>query len=218
MEKRADRALDLVRIGELSAARHAWEGDPVAPGNRQTLNALQDPERRSPVLREILPASIVNRVPQTEIDLEQDRFLANLRSERRAAGGLSGMTAKHNKVALESERDCTSCAKNLQRVTCRQRFSMRIGRMAALQKPQGGIRGSVVGDFTLALQLGPAVEHFSKLHCPPDLDASVSPTSLKRPHLARSCVAGTHGGGWRRRCPPFRVTVLRLTVNVFVDR
>ena len=45
VEKRADRALDLVQMGELSAARHALEGDPIAPGNRQTLNALQDPER-----------------------------------------------------------------------------------------------------------------------------------------------------------------------------
>ena len=43
--------------------------------------------------------------------------------------------------------------------------AVRIGRMTALQKPQGGIRGIVVGDFvrrlvarTVAQQLGPAVE------------------------------------------------------------
>ena len=82
VERRADRALDLIQMGELSAARHALEGDPIAPGNRQTLSALQDPERRPPVPREALPASIVNLFPQTEIDLDQDRFLANLRSAR----------------------------------------------------------------------------------------------------------------------------------------
>ena len=109
VEKRADRALDLIQMGELSAARHALEGDPIAPGNRQTLSALQDPERRPPVPREALPASIVNHFPQTEIDLDQDRFLANLRSARRgSAGGPSGMTAEHIKVVLESERDCSS--------------------------------------------------------------------------------------------------------------
>ena len=99
VEKRADRASDLIQMGELSAARHALEGDLIAPGNRQTLNALQDPESRPPVPREALPASIINHFPQTEIDLDQDRFLANLRSaRRRAAGGPSGMTAEHIKA------------------------------------------------------------------------------------------------------------------------
>ena len=43
--------------------------------------------------------------------------------------------------------------------------ALRIGRMTALQKPTGGVRGIVVGDFvrrlvarTLARQLGRAVE------------------------------------------------------------
>ena len=69
--------------------------------------------------------------------------------------------------------------------------AVRIGRMTALQKPQGGIRGIVVGDFirrvvarTLAQQLGPAVEQdtspfqfalSTKSGC-----ECVSPTSLKR--------------------------------------
>ena len=153
-------------MGELSAARHALEGDPIAPGNRQTLSALQDPERRPPVPREALPASIVNHFPQTE-----DMFLANLRSARRgAAGGPSGMTAEHIKVVLEPERDCSSLWRMCQEFARGHMppeilQAVRIGRMTALQKPQGGIRGIVVGDFirrvvarTLAQQLGPAVE------------------------------------------------------------
>ena len=36
--------------------------------------------------------------------------------------------------------------------------------------------------------------------------------------IARSSVAGTHGGGWGRRCPPFRWRIPRFAVNVLVDR
>ena len=110
--------------------------------------------------------SIINHVPQVEIDLEQDRFLANLHT----AGGPSGMTADHIKVVLESERDCTSLWRMCQEfarghIPAEILQAVRIGRMTALQKPQGGVRGIVVGDFmrrvvarTLAQQLGPAVE------------------------------------------------------------
>ena len=49
LEKRADRVLDLVHMGEFSAARHALDGAPIAPGNEQTLNSLRDRERRPTV-------------------------------------------------------------------------------------------------------------------------------------------------------------------------
>ena len=77
------------------------------------------------------------------------------------------MTAEHIKV----ERDCTSlwrmCPEFARgRMPAEILQAARIGRMTALQKLQGGIRGIVVGDFTrrvvartLAQQLGPAVEH-----------------------------------------------------------
>ena len=81
------------------------------------------------------------------------------------------MTAKHIKVVFESERDCIPLRRICQefargRMPSEILQAVRIGRMTALQKPQGGIRGIVVGDFirrvvarTLAQQLGPAVEH-----------------------------------------------------------
>ena len=87
VEKRADRALDLVQMGELSAARHALESDPIAPGNQQTQRALQDPNRRPAVLRSPLPPAILNQVPEVEFDLSQEVLLANLRSSRRGAWG-----------------------------------------------------------------------------------------------------------------------------------
>ena len=43
---RAARALSLVQMGELSAARQALEGASLAPGNLATLGMLTDPTRR----------------------------------------------------------------------------------------------------------------------------------------------------------------------------
>ena len=48
--KRAARALSLVRVGELSAARQALEGAAFALGTLATLAALTDPEKRASVL------------------------------------------------------------------------------------------------------------------------------------------------------------------------
>ena len=50
--RRVSRALSLVRMGELSAARQALEGAPVAPGTMATFRALTHPERRPPLPRE----------------------------------------------------------------------------------------------------------------------------------------------------------------------
>ena len=46
MEKRANRVLSLVQMGELSAARQALDGAPVVPATLATLHALTDPEKR----------------------------------------------------------------------------------------------------------------------------------------------------------------------------
>ena len=46
---RASRALSLVHMGELSAARQAMEGASAAPGNLATLGVLTDPTGRPPV-------------------------------------------------------------------------------------------------------------------------------------------------------------------------
>ena len=53
--KRVERAETLVCLGEISAARHALEGSPVAPGTKETLNALRDIDRRPPWPRGPIP-------------------------------------------------------------------------------------------------------------------------------------------------------------------
>ena len=42
VEKGVEGAEALISMGEISAARHALEGSPVAPGNEDTLNALRE--------------------------------------------------------------------------------------------------------------------------------------------------------------------------------
>ena len=61
--KRAARALSLMQMGELSAARQALEGAPVAPGNMATLRALTDPEKRPPLPREELSRAVAEAQP-----------------------------------------------------------------------------------------------------------------------------------------------------------
>ena len=106
LERRAGRASSLVQLGELSAGRQALEGAPVAPGNRETLNQLQDPVRRPPVMRDPLPAAITEFVSDRSFSLEEKKFASNLRSSRKgAAAGPSGMTADHLRPLLDNEQD-----------------------------------------------------------------------------------------------------------------
>ena len=106
-EARAARALSLVHMGELSAARQALEGAPVAPGTHATLRALADPERRPALPREPLHAEIANLQPAVPFQLDTDLFLVNLRKSRRgAAPGPSGMHSDlHLFPLLERPRD-----------------------------------------------------------------------------------------------------------------
>ena len=135
IERRAERPQALVAIGEISSGRSALEGDPIAPGNEATLTA-----------------HVANHRPVTEFDLDRDRFLKNLRSaKRRTAAGPSGMTSEHLRPFLDSVRD-SELLWDLGRSFARGQVPaeilplIRLGRITALRKPSGGIRGIVVGD------------------------------------------------------------------------
>ena len=101
--KRAARALSLVQMGELSAARQALEGAPVAPGNMAILRALTDPEKRPPLPREELSRAVAEAQPTEQFELDSVEFLICLRRARRgAAAGPSGMTSDHLFPVLET--------------------------------------------------------------------------------------------------------------------
>ena len=87
VEKRVEWAEALISMGEISAARHALEGSPVAPGNEDTLNALRDEDRRPPVPRDPILEEIVRTVPARPFELDKDKFLHCLRTARRGAAG-----------------------------------------------------------------------------------------------------------------------------------
>ena len=101
-------------------------------------------ERLSDVVREVRPE---------RFELDEDLFVQCVRSSRRgAAGGPSGMTADHLQPILESGRDAVafaSFATSLAQgeVPPEALEEIRMGRITALSKPGGGVRGIVVGDI-----------------------------------------------------------------------
>ena len=169
--KRLEKAMMLVQLGELSSARQALEGAELAPGTQTTLNALKDPSKRPPVPRDPLPRDISDFIPAREFELEEHKFARNLRSSRRgAAAGPSGMTMEHLRPLLDHPPAMHSfflMAEQFSKALTPRSVvdGLRMGRITALQKPNGGVRGIVAGDAirrlvsrTIAQQLGPAVE------------------------------------------------------------
>ena len=80
VQKRPDRALKLVQMGELSVGRLALDGAQVADRNQATLKALTDTRRRPPVPRAPLSQFV-------------------------AAADPSGMTTDHLQPVLDNARD-----------------------------------------------------------------------------------------------------------------
>ena len=170
LESRAARAEMLVSLG----ARQALEGAALAPRNQATLDALRDADRRPPRAREPLPDRVTSHVPPRVFDLDEQQFCRNLRSARRgAAAGPSGMTTEHLRPLLNDAHTTNlffSVRGKLSRGDVPQSVvqMVRQGRMTALAKPDGGVRGIVAGDVirrlvakTMAQQLGDVVEAFT---------------------------------------------------------
>ena len=137
-EKRAAKALALVQVGELSSARQALEGADLAPGS--------DPNvAHEPILE------ILRNVPP-EFELDEELFLRTLRSSKRgSAGRPSGMTNEHLRPLLDSIHDAhllflTGEHLAIAHVPPNIITFLRQGRLTALQKDNGGVRGIVAGE------------------------------------------------------------------------
>ena len=163
---RVAQAEALVHLGELSSAQQVLEGAQLAPGFRQTLQKLSDQSKRPREARVPGPPEVVNHRPDSQFNL------GNLRSARRgAAGGPSCMTVEHLQVLLDHSKDAKQLyqvAELLSRaeVPVSVRDAVRLGRLTALQKPDGGVRGIVAGDIvrrlvarTMSQQLSAARDH-----------------------------------------------------------
>ena len=167
LERKAERAQMLVMMGEVLSGRRALEGAPLAPGNDVTLTQLR---RRPQVSREPLPPEITGRRPESPCSLDHILFTQNFRCARRgAAAGPSGVTEEHLKPILDSARDAEllcQAAELMAKASIPEVLkAIRMGRMIALQKPSGGVRGIVAGDIirrlvsrTMAQQIRTKVE------------------------------------------------------------
>ena len=149
-----------------------WREAHVAAGTRGTLSR-SEPDALSTWCnsREAVPDHIRHFSPDEKFDLDVDLFLKNVRTARRgAAPGPSGMTADHVQVLLDNDADgvvfghvATLLARS--RVPVEILQAIRSGRVTALQKPDGGVRGIAVGNTlrrmvarTMAQQLSAQVE------------------------------------------------------------
>ena len=107
VEKRVERAEALISMGEIPAVRHALKGSQVAPGNKDTLNALRDEDRRPPVPRDPIPDENLTTVPGRPFQFDKNEFLHCLRTARRgAAGEPTGMRTEHLRPLIDNEDDC----------------------------------------------------------------------------------------------------------------
>ena len=149
--------------GRIVVARQAFEVFAVA--------AVTNESRRPSKPRDILQMQ-----PDVPFHIDVDKFQHNLRTARRgAACGPSGMTAKHLRIVLESPA-CSSllgeAASNLAQGNIPEEVAraVRLGRLTALQKPNGAVRGIVVGDFFRLVVARTMPQQYSKLgeaatHC-----------------------------------------------------
>ena len=134
------------------------------------MDQLFDPVRRPTVRHGPLPP-ILHHQAERPFALDKELFLKNLKRARRgAAAGPSGVTTEHLKSVLSDSRDAErlfSAGLLLAQANVSQEIltALRMGRVTALQKPNGSVRGIVASDVfrrlvarTIAQQLGPAIE------------------------------------------------------------
>ena len=165
------RAEASICLGEVSAARQALEAAELAPGTNATLELLRDPTRRPPVITVPIPEAVQNFRPVEAFALDGDKFIKNLRGARKgAAGGPSGMTSDHLRVILDDEHTTDLLLKFAQyftsaKIPAELVEALRLGRLTALEKQDGGVRGIISGDIfrrlvarTIAQQIGNEVE------------------------------------------------------------
>ena len=117
------------------------------------------------------PPELIRHRPEVLFALDEDHLNKNLRSAKRgAAGGPSGMTVEHLQPLLDHPKDLWlgfQVAERLARGQVPQdiQAAIRMGRLTALRKADGGVRGIVAGDIvrrlvarTMSQQLMDAVQ------------------------------------------------------------
>ena len=148
-----------------------WQRKHRAPvagrdGGRRQLKRPSEPRSR-------LPDWVRTHEPEEPVVLDGEEFVKSFRKSRRgAAPGPSDMCAEHLRPLLDRESDVLAVTMFANFFARGQTIvaAVRLGRMTALQKPDGGVRGIVVGDYfrrlvsrTLAKQFAQKAEDATSL-------------------------------------------------------
>ena len=150
-EQRADRAVHLARLGELSAARRALLSEPLAPGDQATLQQLRDPNRRPCQPYAPVEPALLSWLPEAPVALPAPALLTIC---------VAGLTADIARLLLD-DADSSEAFCGVALLLARARLppsiasALGLGHLVALRKPAGGVRGLVVGDFLRRLVARP---------------------------------------------------------------
>ena len=141
---------------ELSTGRQVLaEAEETVPGTQEILNGFRNSQRRSSESRDVLLEQMTNLVSVNPVSLGPDLFVRTLRSSRwDAAADLSGMTVEYLRSMSESGADTellTSFTDIFIKGEVPQEIVnvIRMGRMIALRKRVGDVRGIMVKDLSL---------------------------------------------------------------------
>ena len=97
-----ERAVRRVKANQLSRARRDLTSDGLAPGTRETLEALRDPARRPPQPTEPLDPEVLDYTPPAPVVVDPQVFAQMLRqAPRGSSGALSGTRFEYLKLALD---------------------------------------------------------------------------------------------------------------------
>ena len=144
-------AVEMIKLAELSRARQRLVSLGLAPGDANTLAELQNTDLR-PIDRAPLPPELRDFRPASAIKLDDGKLLAALKSAGRgSAQDLAGTRYEHIRVLIEDDylwpvfvAFCRAIA--AADVPEPVAAAMAMGRMTALKKPNGKVRGIVAGN------------------------------------------------------------------------
>ncbi|CAK9081723.1 132 kDa protein [Durusdinium trenchii] len=166
-DARAQRAIHLTRLGELSRARQALLAEPLAPGDEATHQRLTDPTARPQQAYQAIDTDLLQWNPATPAAIPAQLFLTNLaRAKKGAAPGPSGLTAEIAKLLLDDAAASHSFQQVCHRLATADipatiAAAIGLGRMVAIRKASGGVRGLVVGDFLRRLVARSLAQHYA---------------------------------------------------------
>ena len=182
-----ERARAMASLGELSSARLTLEGEAIDRGDEATLAALRDRRRRPPEPREPIPEEVLHHQPAAQLAFDNDWFLLSVRSsKKRTATGPSGMTCDNLLPLLCNNGDSELLCELAQEVVEAEIpaeivSAICLGRMTALKKPSGGVRGMEVGGPYSRAGFGPQFQgsHHTNTSLPQGRGASPPPSCFR---------------------------------------